>query len=471
MRRLDGAHFIGVGGVGMSAIAQVLVARGLRISGSDARESDFTRRLREGGAAIFIGHAAQNVAAASIVVVSSAIKEDNPELRAARQLNVPVWHRSQALAAVMDQGRSIGVAGAHGKTTTTLMTGYVLTAAGLDPTVLVGGWVDDYGGGARVGAAEVAGAANNWVVAEVDESDGSFLNIRPSLSIVTNIDFDHPDHFKDLAHVRREFVAYLNQTREGGAAIVDGDDAGVRGALPLVKPKVIRCGLEDPASDFYGCVTHLSSDESRFEARREGRSLGEATLRVGGIHNVRNALLAIAAGFEAGAQFEQCRAGLESFRAVRRRFEFKGQASGARVYDDYAHHPQEIIATLAVAARIREEQGGRVIAIFQPHRYSRTQAFAEKFGHAFAQADKVIITGVYSAGEAPIEGVSGALIANAAKRAGHPDVAYCPRLEEVADAVLPGLRTGDVVLTLGAGDVTNLGPVLVARLREKEGPQ
>ncbi|MCX7048491.1 MAG: UDP-N-acetylmuramate--L-alanine ligase [Candidatus Sumerlaeota bacterium] len=458
---LDRAFLIGIGGVGMSAIAAALLARGLRISGSDARENDFTGMARARGARVCIGHAAANLADAAGVVVSSAIKEDNPELREARRRGLPVWHRSQALQALMDVSRSVGVAGCHGKTTTTLMTGAVLEAAGMNPTVLVGGWVPEYKGSARIGAADL-------VVAEVDESDGSFINIRPRVSIVTNVDFDHPDHFADMDQVRAEFVNYINQTPADGAVVLDADDAGTAPIVSRLIPPVLRCSLHDSAADLYGRIVSLGAGEARFEVRWRGRDCGVAHLNVGGAHNVKNAMLALAAGLWLGADASLCLAGLEAFRGVRRRFELRGRARGISIYDDYAHHPREVAATLSVAAKAREEKGGRVWAIFQPHRYTRTQALFSEFGAAFGDADAVIVTDVYAAGDEAIPGVSGALVADAIRRAGHPDVAYCPRLQDVCDRIVPLAREGDLILTLGAGDITGLGPMLLQGLEPQE---
>jgi len=453
-------HFIGIGGVGMSSIALVLLARGIAVSGSDARESDVTRGLREKGAQVAIGHAAGNVAGADAVVVSSAIKEDNPELRAARERGIPVWRRAEVLGALMAEGRSVGVSGAHGKTTTTLMAGHVLIAAGLDPTVLVGGWVNEFGGGARVGAGPV--------VAEVDESDRSFFNIHPDFALITNIDLDHTDTYASHADIRDAFVRYVNQTPARAVAIVDGDDPGVREAIPAFQRRLVTCSLEDASACVFGEVVEQTSRGSRFRVRFDGADCGEARLEVGGVHNVRNALLAVAAGLLLDADFARCREGLAQFRGVRRRFEFRGQARGARVYDDYAHHPREIEATLTVAAKMREEEGGRVVVVFQPHRYTRTRSFAEAFGQALRPCDALIVTDVYGAGDEPIAGVTGALVAAAARRAGHPDVAYCANLDAVPAALAPRLRAGDIVLTVGAGNVTDVGPAILQALAEKE---
>lgn len=450
----ESPHFIAIGGVGMSAIAMTLLERGATVSGSDTKESDTTQRLREMGATVHIGHAAENIANAGGVVVSSAIGDDNVELLEARRRALPVLHRSELLGALMATGRSVGVAGAHGKTTTTLMAGATLIGAGLDPTVLVGGWVPEFNGGARVGGGDL-------IVAEVDESDGSFLNIRPDISIITNIDFDHPDFYADRQAVHDAFIKYVNQSPEEAVVVIDADDAGAQTVIDRFERRVVRCALDTPSADAVGQIEQLNAMSSRFTVRLAGVECGAIDMRVGGEHNVRNALLSFVAALLAGGDVDDCARGLGEYRGVRRRFEFRGKTQGARVFDDYAHHPREVAATLDVAARLREEEGGRVIAIFQPHRYSRTLALARDFGASFGQADRVIIMDVYGAGEGVIEGVDGRLIADATRDAGHSSVVYCPSLDEAADAVADDLREGDIVMTLGAGDVTELGPMIL----------
>ncbi len=453
----DGLHFIGIGGVGMSAVALVLAARGARVSGSDLKESGVTRRLREAGVKVFIGHGAANVAEASGVVISTAIDPGNPELLAARERGLGVWHRSQALNALLAARHSVGITGTHGKTTTTLMVGRILEKGGLDPTVLVGGWVDEYHGGARVGAGD-------WVVAEVDESDRSLLNIRPEVSLITNIDFDHPDHFRDREHVRAVFAEYVQNMPADGRLIVNMDDDGTRATMDRFDVDMTRCSLSDTGADARCGPIRLGAGKAAFDLILNGETLGIIELGVGGLHNVMNALQACAVGWQLGVSFEDCRTALQGFHGVCRRFELRGEAGGVRVYDDYAHHPKEILATLAVARSVVTEPEGRVVAIFQPHRYTRTQAMADEFAVCFGEADSVMIMEVYGAGDAPIAGVDGALVCRKVHEAGHRDVRYCPDFKSVAEAVAAIARPGDVVLTMGAGDVTNLADPLLEAL-------
>jgi UDP-N-acetylmuramate--alanine ligase len=302
------------------------------------------------------------------------------------------------------------------------------------------------------------------MVAEVDESDGSMVNIRPNLALIVNIDFDHPDHFRDLDAVRDCFAEFVGRMPGDGLILADADDPGVESVRGRFGRRMLRCSLRDREADLFADGVELGPDRSTFAVHYRRSEIGRARLFVGGIHNVRNALLAVGAGLTLCGAAGECLRGLESFRGVCRRFEFKGQAAGARVYDDYAHHPREIEATLAVAARMREADGGRVVAIFQPHRYTRTQALWREFGAAFAQADIVAITDVYGAGDTPVPGVTGALVAGAARDSGHRAVSYCPTLAEAAEFAVATARPDDIIVTLGAGDITSLGPTILERL-------
>ena len=461
LNNLAGAHFIGVGGVGMSAIATILAARGVAVSGSDQADGPVVARLRQAGVTVHIGHRAENIAQARSVVISTAIRPDNPELRAAVEQGLPVLHRSQALGALMRLGRSIGVAGAHGKTTTTLMVAETLTAGDCDPTVLVGGWVDAWQGGARVGRTD-------HIVAEVDESDRSLLNVQPDVCVVTNIDFDHPDHFRDYEHVIETFCDFFDRLPEESVLIMDGDDPGVRRVAGRTGRRTLLVSLEDRQADVFCAVTAANTDGSTFDLRFQGRDVGSVHLPAPGIHNVRNGAAALAAAIVEGVAPEDAVAGLAAFRGVRRRFDLRGEAGGVRVYDDYAHHPREIQATLAVARALADQRGGRVFAIFQPHRYTRTQALARDFGLAFGQADWALIMDVYAAGDDPIAGVDGGLLVAHARAGGHGEALRCPDFDDVLREAQLRLRPGDIALTMGAGDITHFGPKLLEALRHQD---
>jgi len=449
-RKARRIHFVGIGGSGMSGIAEVLVNLGYTVAGSDLAANDATRRLKKLGAKVLRGHRAEHVVSADVVVVSSAVRPDNPEIIEARRRRIPVIPRAEMLAELMRLKYGIAVAGAHGKTSTTAMIAEVLTAGGLDPTVVIGGRVKSLRSGAKVGKGE-------FMVAEADESDGSFLNMKPTIAVVTNIDREHLDHYRDLGAIQDAFVRFLSRVPFYGVAIVCLDERNLRAILPRVDRKVITYGLTSDA-DLTATDVTLEGFGGSFVARRRGARLGTVRLGVPGRHSIANALAAVACGLELDVPFSTIARALAGFHPVDRRFQLRGQVAGATVVDDYGHHPTEIEATLAAA---RDGFGSRTVAIFQPHRYTRTQALLEEFGRAFVLADHVIVTEVYPAGEAPIPGVDGRAVAESLRRQGHRSVEFEPRLDRVVKRVRDALRPGDLVITLGAGDVRKVGDALV----------
>ena len=450
-RKARQIHFVGIGGSGMSGIAEVLVNLGYPVSGSDLHASDATRRLKRLGAKISRGHKADHVAAADVVVVSSAIRSENPEIVEARRRKIPVIPRAEMLAEIMRMKYGVAVAGAHGKTSTTAMIASVLTAGGLDPTVVIGGRVKALRSGAKLGGGE-------FMVAEADESDGSFLKMKPTIAVVTNIDREHLDHYKDLGEIQDTFVQFLSRVPFYGAAVVCLDEPNLRAILPRVDRKIVTYGLSSDA-DLVATEVVFDGFSSSYVARWRGGKLGTIRIPVPGRHSVYNSLAAVAAGLELDVPFGKIAKSLAKFQAVDRRFQKKGEAFGATVIDDYGHHPTEIQATLAAA---REGFGARTVVAFQPHRYSRTRALLEEFGRAFVQADRVIVTGVYAAGEAPIADVDGSAVADALVRHGHPAVSYEPRLDRVPNRLKELVLPGDLVITLGAGDIWKAGEAFLA---------
>jgi UDP-N-acetylmuramate--alanine ligase len=422
------------------------------VSGSDLATTPVTRRLKKLGARIYRGHLAEYARGADAVVVSSAVREDNPEVVEARRLRIPVIPRAEMLAELMRMKYGVAVAGAHGKTTTTAMIAEVLTRGRLDPTIVIGGRVGKLRSGAKLGRGD-------FLVAEADESDGSFLKMSPTIAVVTNIDREHLDHYRDLAEIQEMFSRFLSRVPFYGAAVVCGDDPNIRAILPRLERKHIRYGLSADA-DLRAHDVVVAGFESTFEVQFRGESLGSVRLKLPGRHLVYNSLAAIAVGIELDVPFRSIAAALLSFRGVDRRMQLRGQAFGARVLDDYGHHPTEIQATLEA---VREGFGAPTVVVFQPHRYTRTRALLEEFGGSFSLADRVVVTDVYAAGEQPIEGYDGARIADSLRRHGHPSVTYAPQLAEIPALLESVVRPGDVVLTLGAGDVWKVGEELVRR--------
>ncbi len=442
----------------MSGIAEVLANMGYPVSGSDLVASPATRRLKKLGARVHLGHRSEHVQDADVVVVSSAVGQDNPEVIEARRRKIPVIPRAEMLAELMRMSYGVAVAGAHGKTTTTGMVAEVLTRGRLDPTVVIGGRVGKLGSGAKLGKGEM-------MVAEADESDGSFLRMKPTIAVVTNIDREHLDHYRDLAAIQDAFVAFLTRVPFYGAAVVCSDDPNVRQVLPRLDRKVITYGLASGA-DISATEISLSGFEASYVAQRHGERLGPVRLQVPGRHSVSNSLAALAVGLELDVPFRTIAAALAGFRGADRRFQRKGEAFGALVIDDYGHHPSEIVATLEA---LREGFAARAVVVFQPHRYSRTRALLEEFGQAFSLAEAVVVTDIYSAGETPIVGLDGSRVADALVRHGHLGVVYEPRLDEIPRVLRSLVRPGDIVLTLGAGNVWKVGEALLKDAASKVG--
>jgi UDP-N-acetylmuramate--alanine ligase len=452
-------HFVGIGGIGMSGIAELLLNLGYHVSGSDLRESDITRRLAGLGAVVEAGHAPGNVAGAEVVVISSAVKADNVEVAEARKLGVPVIPRAEMLAELMRLKYGIAVAGAHGKTTTTSMVAAILAAGGLDPTAVIGGKVKSFlGSNARLGQGE-------FLVAEADESDGSFLMLTPTIACVTNIDAEHLDFYKDgLAQIRTSFQDFMNRVPFYGVAVLNLDDANLQGLIPRLKKRLITYGLsaqadlraEDirpaPVGETFGSAFRLVWKDS---------PLVEVRLSVPGRHNVYNSLAAAAVGLELDIAPEVIAQALASFEGVERRLQVKGEAAGVIVIDDYGHHPTEIKATLSALAS--GYPGRRRVVLFQPHRYTRLQALYSEFCTAFNDADALILTDVYPAGEKPVEGVTAEWLLEGLKACGHKEAVFAPKAG-LTQAVLPRLKPGDILLTLGAGNVWQAGEELLTAL-------
>ncbi|OPZ09613.1 MAG: UDP-N-acetylmuramate--L-alanine ligase [candidate division BRC1 bacterium ADurb.BinA292] len=464
LRQFQRIHFIGIGGVGMSAIATVLLHHGFTVSGSDRAKSAATLRLQAAGARIFHGHEAANIDDADLVVVSTAIRPDNPELVAAREQERTIWHRSQALACIMRMGRSIAISGTHGKTTTTALLGLMLTEAGCDPTVVIGGSLPNFGGAnARCGNGP-------WVVVEADESDASFLRMDPDRILISNIEADHLDFYSDQAAVEAAFKKFLGRLRDGGRMILCIDDPALAALARIDEHHAITYALADSAAEMHAAAVETIDGGlgSRFTPVWRGQALDPVELHVPGRHNVQNALGALACALEIGADYEGLRRGLAEFVGAGRRFQFKGVCGDIAVYDDYAHHPTEIAATLAAArAQIESGRAARLVAVFQPHRFTRTQHLADQFGDALDVADVAVVTEVYSAGENPIAGVSGRLIHDRLLALGHRSAQYLPTLDEVRAGLAEIVMPGDLVLTLGAGNIWQVGEGLLAELRER----
>ena len=445
-------HFIGIGGSGMCGIAEVLLNLGYQVSGSDLKASEATERILSLGGRVMIGHSPANVEGAQVVVVSTAVQSDNVELVAARSAGLTVVGRAEMLAELMRMKYGVAVGGAHGKTTTTSMVASVLARGGLDPTIVVGGRLHALGSNARLGRGQ-------FLVAEADESDGSFLRLSPALCVITNIDREHLDHYANLDEIRRAFVYFANRVPFYGVSVLCVDDAEVRAILPQVTKRTVLYGTRPEAEVRAEQITLLPHG-SRFQAVGSGRVLGTIEMRLPGRHNVLNALAAVAVGLELDIGFAHIADALGEFRGVSRRFETRGEVAGVRVVDDYAHHPTEIAATLSAARGL----GGRTLAVFQPHRYSRTAALRDEFGACFGDADRVWVLDVYAAGEKPIEGISGNTVVESARAHGASHVEYAPDPAAVAAAVAAEARAGDTVLTLGAGDVWRLGDDVLRRL-------
>ena len=454
-KRYQQIHFVGIGGIGMSGIAEILLNLGYRVTGSDQKRNDAIERLEQLGAKVFVGHEAGHVQGAHVVVTSSAVSRDNIEVQVARQRAIPVIPRAEMLAELMRLKYGIAVAGTHGKTTTTSMIGALLAEGRLDPTIVVGGRVTNLGTNARLGQGE-------FLVAEADESDGSFLKLAPTIAVVTTVDAEHLDYYGNLDAIREAFVAFVNKVPFYGAAVLCLDQPNIQLLIPRIEKRIITYGLESGA-DLVARRLHLSGLTSRFEVFHRGTALGECTLQVPGRHNVLNALAAIGVALDIEIPFLTIQKALAGFAGVQRRFQVRGEAGNVTVVDDYGHHPVEIRATLAAAKAGFDR---RVVVIFQPHRYTRTHHLREEFLTAFNQADALVVMDIYPAGEAPIPGVDAASLADAIRAHGHRDVTYLGHDRvRVIDHVIDISRPGDLIITLGAGDVSQLGAELLLRLK------
>ncbi|MBV9243043.1 MAG: UDP-N-acetylmuramate--L-alanine ligase [Acidobacteria bacterium] len=456
-RHVKRIHFIGIGGIGMSGIAEVLCNLGFSVSGSDARRGKNTERLETlFDVKISEGHAAQNVGDAQVVVYSSAVKEDNPEIVAARERGIPVIPRAEMLAELMTlKPYAVAVAGTHGKTSTTSMIATVLGHAGVDPTTVVGGVVDTLGSNARLGASE-------WFVTEADESDRSFLMLYPTIAVVTNIDKEHMESYKGMDDVVQCFLDFVNKVPFYGAAVLCLDDPNIQLMMPRIKRRRVTYGLT-AQSEISARNISYDGFGSRFTVVRRGEVLGQIELPVPGEHNVYNSLAATAVALELDVEFEKIVEAFRGFKNANRRFQFKGEVDGITVIDDYGHHPTEILATLSAAKNAAA--GRRKVVVFQPHRYTRTKELMDDFVVAFNNADVLYILDIYAASEAPIEGISAEVLTENIRRYGHRSVNYIGDVETAAERVVPQLQPGDFLITLGAGSVTRLSDEILEKLK------
>jgi len=452
-------HFVGIGGIGMSGIAELLLNLGHQVSGSDIQETEITRRLETLGATISYSHQPQQVAGADAVVVSSAIDSDNPEVAAANiDYHIPVIRRAEMLAELMRLKYAVLVAGAHGKTTTTSMVGTVMAEGGLDPTVIIGGRLNAWGTNAKLGQGD-------FVVAEADESDGTFLLYSPTISLVTNIDTEHLDFYKDLDEIKETFLEFINQVPFYGLNILCLEDENIQGLLPRIKKRMVTYGFSAQA-DFQARDLAFDGLNVSYRAFYCGQELGKVTLPIPGQHNALNSLAAVAVGHELEIPFSAICRGLQEMTGVQRRFQIKGEVNGVTVIDDYGHHPTEIKAVLKTMAS--SFRGRRRFVLFQPHRYTRTQALFEDFTTAFYQSDVLIVTEIYAASEPVIPGVHAEKLTTAIQKHGHGNVRYIPDHLALVPSLVEEVRGGDVVLTLGAGNIWQTGEALLEKLKERK---
>jgi len=447
-------HFVGIGGIGMSGIAEVLLNLGYIVSGSDLKASDTTRRLERLGATVSLGHRAENLAQPNAVVTSSAVKADNPEVVAARLRKIPVIPRAEMLAELMRLKYAVAVAGSHGKTTTTSMVATVLSAAGLDPTAVVGGKVNVLDSNAKLGNGDL-------MVVEADESDGSFLRLHPSIAVVTNIDPEHLDHYGSLKALQAAFVDFCNRVPFYGLNVLCLDHPNVQALLPDIEKRFVTYGTAHVA-DYRLENVRLEGFSTHFRVFRRNEDLGDFSVRMVGAHNALNALAVVAVADELEVPLSKVKEALAGFEGVQRRFTVRGEVNGVTVVDDYGHHPEELRATLAGA---RRAFGRRIVVAFQPHRYTRTRDLMSDFARAFNDADVLFVTSVYAAGEEPIPNAGGANLAEQVAAFGHRDVSFVEKRADLAAAMARRIQPGDLVLTLGAGDITQTGPELLEHLK------
>ncbi|MBW2139596.1 MAG: UDP-N-acetylmuramate--L-alanine ligase [Deltaproteobacteria bacterium] len=452
-------HFVGIGGIGMSGIAEVLINLGHKVSGSDLRESETTRNLIALKALISYEHRSENVAGADVVVVSSAVSQSNPEVEAARREFIPVIPRAEMLAELMRLKYAVAVAGSHGKTTTTSLVGTIFGAAELDPTLVIGGKLGSIGSNARLGSGD-------FLVAEADESDGSFLLLSPTIAVVTNIDLEHLDYYRDLEHLKETFLAFVNRVPFYGSAVLCLDDSNVQSLIPRLKKRYLTYGFSTQA-DVQAVDLTAHGHKSRYNLVYKGERLGQINLDLPGRHNVLNSLAAAGVALDLDVPFDAIKKGMDQIGIIHRRFEIKGEASGVVVIDDYGHHPTEIRTTLAALKECYPDR--RAVVVFQPHRYSRTKALFEEFTTAFNQADRMFLTDIYAASEKPIEGITGQALFESIRAHGYREAFFEPDINKLAEAVVSSLDKGDVVMTLGAGSISRLGEEILRLLKDGAG--
>jgi UDP-N-acetylmuramate--alanine ligase len=454
--KIERIHFVGIGGIGMSGIAEVLLNLGFTVTGSDLRSTDTTERLEKLGATVAYGHRSENVQDADVVVVSSAVRSENPEIVGAKERFIPVIQRAEMLAELMRMKYSVAVAGAHGKTTTTSLISSILGHAGLDPTCVIGGKLKSLGSNAKLGSSK-------FLVAEADESDGTFLLLYPTLAVVTNIDLEHLDHYHDLEEIKSAFLAFLNKVPFYGMVILCIDNPNLQSLIPHLKRRYVTYGLSKQA-DLRAENVAFKGFVSTFNVIWKDRYMGSIDLALPGAHNVVNALAACAAALELDIPFDTIREALTSFSGIQRRLEVKWDGE-VKLVDDYGHHPTEIKATLGA---LRKMWNGRLVVVFQPHRYTRTGALMNEFITSFNEADLLIVTEIYAASEEPIAGISGLALAESIRASGHKNVIYAPNKEDAAEKVLALTQSGDLVVTLGAGDIYKISEQLVDGWTGKE---
>jgi UDP-N-acetylmuramate--alanine ligase len=459
MRKTRHIHFIGIGGIGMSGIAEVLLNLGYTVSGSDLAASDVTQRLQQLGAMVYVGHAAPQVQGADVVVTSSAVQAENVELAAARTLHIPVIPRAEMLAELMRMKYGIAVAGAHGKTTTTSLVATVMARGGLDPTVVIGGRLNSLGTNAQLGQGE-------YLVAEADESDGSFLLLSPTISVVTTIDAEHLDFYRDLEEIKQAFLRFLNKVPFYGCSVICLDQPNIQSLVPHIQRRFLTYGLTSQA-DYVAREVHFSGARSHFDVFHNGRRFGRFAVNLPGVHNVYNALAAIAVGHELEVPVPTMATALAEFSGIHRRFEVLGECQGVTVVDDYGHHPEEIRQTLRAAKLVWPE--ARLVVVFQPHRYTRTKFLLGEFFTAFYEADTLLLLDIYAAAEDPIPGVTTALLYNGITEHGQREVYYLPERSQVGPFLAQYLQAGDILLTLGAGDVWKVAQQFLHATGEREG--
>jgi len=456
-RKVKCIHFVGIGGIGMSGIAEVLINLGYHVSGSDTAQSETTARLQKLGASVALGHAAKNIGNVDVVVTSTAVKIDNPEVYEAHQRNIPVIPRAEMLAELLKMKFSVAVSGSHGKTTTTSMVSTVLARGGLDPTMVIGGKLASIGSNARLGDGDI-------IVAEADESDGSFLKLSPTIAVITNIDREHLDFYPGITEIKDAFLKFANIVPFYGCTVLCTDNEHVREIVPLIKRKMITYGIEHTA-DYVAQDIKYRASKTEYTLMYKGDRLGQIELFVPGLFNVYNSMAAVAVGRELDLDFGIIKEGIKSFAGVVRRLEMKGTVGDITVVDDYGHHPTEVKATLAAARQVWK---GRLIVVFQPHRFSRTKALFEEFTNAFGNADMLILNDIYPASEEPIAGVNSQVLAEAIRKAGHLHVEYIAQAEGTIEFLLNTVKPKDIVMTLGAGSIYKIGEALLAQLAAKE---